>query len=298
MEESSKRSSLPSPESTHFYIPPPRVAIATIENMSEDGNPSASASSTTGNLSGKSYPPTLHTTQGTRVLGKDVGENVLDGTPNSQKFHGNPDFGTNTAADHTASEATANATEVNSRRSAIIDLFARVASFDHHITIDEYNLLLENTALVGELVEHGGLDSDLVNVSMEPFARLMINAAKTGLVASPRDYHPPDLSPPPAAPVGASSPAVATSGVAGEGSAPLAAPAPGLVSPAATNPHLNPPDSSAAAHSVHFAPLAPSAPSVYASGRAPYASASTPARTPIRGARSRANNGFHFHTCR
>jgi hypothetical protein len=60
MEESSKRSSLPSPESTHFYIPPPRVAIATIENMSEDGNPSASASSTTGNLSGKSYPPTLH----------------------------------------------------------------------------------------------------------------------------------------------------------------------------------------------------------------------------------------------
>jgi hypothetical protein len=60
MEESFSHKARVSPDPIHFHIPPPRVAIATIENISEDGNPSASASSTTGNLSGKSDPPSLH----------------------------------------------------------------------------------------------------------------------------------------------------------------------------------------------------------------------------------------------
>ena len=72
-----------------MFIAPPKLATSTREPQDFSRNGSAAADKTNGECtSGMANPTTRHTTQGTRSLGKAVGQDGLDGTPPAPIFNG------------------------------------------------------------------------------------------------------------------------------------------------------------------------------------------------------------------
>ena len=191
MNESTDIKAPPTPAPTHMFIAAPPLATTTREPQDFHRLGIESNGKTNGESdSGMANPTTRHTTQGTRSLGKAVGQDGLDGTPPALNFDGSRLSATAADLDSAAFPVTDSAPDVIQHRDELLRI-CEMASVDRSLTLDDVNFILAHITLLSELVEHGIVEESTVMKIKDSIENVNVNFNLHGLSSAPRDYQSP-----------------------------------------------------------------------------------------------------------